>query len=206
MVSHLMNIDGELAKRVADGLGLKGMPKAAEPARRPITDLPASPALSIVKNGPESFKGRKLGVLGADGADAKLLATLEKAAMKEGTTVEFIAPKVGGFTDSDGKLHPAQQKLNGGPSVLYDAVAIVLSAEGAKLLARDAAARDFVTDAFAHAKFIAHTETAMPLLNKAGLTPDEGVIPLKIAEDATGFLVRCRQLRLWRREAETHTV
>src|SRR5580658_3338750 len=55
MVSHLMNVDGVLAKRVADGLGLKEMPKTAEPARKPITDLPASPALSIVKNGPKSF-------------------------------------------------------------------------------------------------------------------------------------------------------
>jgi catalase len=73
-------------------------------------------------------------------------------------------------------------------------------------IARYAAAKDFVSDAFAHAKFIAHTETAMPLLNKAGITPDEGVIPLKIADDATRFLARCRQVRLWRQEAETHTV
>ncbi|HEY1798942.1 MAG TPA: hypothetical protein VGG57_22710 [Stellaceae bacterium] len=63
--------------------------------RKPITDLPASPTLSVVKNGPESFfKGRKLGVLAADGADSKLLAALEKAAKDEGRPVEFIAPKV----------------------------------------------------------------------------------------------------------------
>jgi catalase len=199
-----MNVDGDLAKRVADGLGLKEMPKGAEPARRPITDLPASPALSIVKNGPESFMGRKLGILVADGADAKLLKALEKAAAEEGATIEFVAPKVGGFTDSDGKLHPAQQKVNGGPSVLYDAVAVLLSADGAKLLAKEAAAKDFVSDAFAHAKFIAHTETAMPLLNSSGITPDDGVIPLKTAEDAAGFIARCREVRLWKREASIH--
>ena len=43
MVSHLMNVDSELATKVANGLGLKDMPKAAEPARKPISDLPASP-------------------------------------------------------------------------------------------------------------------------------------------------------------------
>jgi catalase len=206
MVSHLMNVDGELAKRVADGLGLKDMPKAAEPARAPITDLPASPALSIVKNGPDSFKGRKLGVLAADGADAKLLAALEKAATDEGAIVEYIAPKVGGFTDSDGKLHPAQQKVNGGPSVLYDAVAIIASADGANLLAGEATAKDFVSDAFAHAKFIAFAEPAKPLLDKAGVLADDGVVPLKSAADATAFIARCRQIRLWSREPGVHTV
>ena len=39
-------------------------------------DLAASDALSIVKNGPESFKGRKLGILLTDGADAALFAAL----------------------------------------------------------------------------------------------------------------------------------
>ena len=40
------------------------------PARAPITDLPPSPALSIVENGPASFAGRKFGVLITDGTDA----------------------------------------------------------------------------------------------------------------------------------------
>jgi hypothetical protein len=108
------------------------MPKAAEPARPVIKDLPASLALSIVKNGPKTFKGRKLGVLVTDGVDAALLAALAKAAKDEGALIELVAPKVGGVTDSTGKLHPAQQKINGGPSVLYDAVAILASADGAK--------------------------------------------------------------------------
>ena len=204
MVSHLLNVDEGLAKKVADGLGLGELPKAAEPARPIIKNLPVSAALSIVKNGPESFKGRKLGVLVADGTDAKLIAALEKAAQAEGAMVEFIAPKVGGFKDSDGKLHPAQQKVNGGPSVLYDAVAVILSTEGAKLLANEATAKDFVSDAFAHAKFIAHTEAAMPLLDRAGVAPDEGVIPLKTAGEAAGFIARCRAMRLWSREAKVH--
>lgn len=35
-----------------------------------------------------------------------------------------------------------------------------------------AALRDFVADAFAHCKFIAHVEAAQPLLDKAGVEPD----------------------------------
>jgi catalase len=82
----------------------------------------------------------------------------------------------------------------------------VISAEGAKLLAREATAKDFVSDAFAHAKFIAHTGAAMPLLNGAGITPDDGVIPLTAAKDAGDFIVRSRQLRFWKREASVHAV
>lgn len=206
MVAQLMNVDDALASKVASGLGLKDMPKAVEPARPVIKDIPPSPALSIVKNGPQSFKGRKIGVLTADGADAILLAALEKAAAAEGTMMEFIGPHVGGFTDSDGKLHPVQQKVNGGPSVLYDALVVLLSKDGASLLGPEATVKDFISDGFAHAKFIAYTEAAMPLLQKAAVTPDDGVIRLKSAEDVAGFIARCRELRLWKRESQVHAV
>ncbi|KPF97281.1 catalase [Rhodopseudomonas sp. AAP120] len=205
VVSHLVNVDKTLAQLVADGLGMK-LPAAAEPARKPITDLPPSPALSIIKNAPGSFKGRKLGILVSDGADAKLLAALEAAAKQHGAMVELIAPKVGGFTASDGKLRPAKQKVNGGPSVLYDAVAVLLSEDGALQLQQEATARDFVADAFAHAKFIATSKEAAPLLEKAGVEPDGGVMSLGGAKDAERFLELCTQLRFWEREPKVHAV
>ena len=40
---------------VADKLGMKEMPKPAEAAMAPRDDLAASPALSIIENGPHSF-------------------------------------------------------------------------------------------------------------------------------------------------------
>lgn len=46
----------------------------------------------------------------------------------EGAMMEFVAPKSGGFTDSEGALHEAQQKVNSGPSVLYDAIVAMPSA------------------------------------------------------------------------------
>ncbi len=200
VVSHLMNVDADLAKKVADGLGLEKMPEKAEPARAVIEDLPPSPVLSILKNGPDSFKGRKLGLLVTDGVDAGLLDGLMKAAKAEGAAVELVAPKVGGVKASDGKLRPAQQQVSGGPSVLYDAVAILASAGGVEKLAQEPAARDFVADAFAHAKLIAYVESAKPLLEKAGVMLDGGCIALKAPDDATAFIALCRKLRFWERE------
>jgi hypothetical protein len=75
-VAALRNVDEDLARSVADGLGLAELPDALPPAREPVRDLAAFPALSILANGPDSFAGRKLGILITDGADAAKLAEL----------------------------------------------------------------------------------------------------------------------------------
>ena len=78
MVANLRNVDDDFARRVADGLRLEPLPEPSPPARQPITDLPPSPALSIILNGPATFTGRKIGALITDGTDAELLATLRE--------------------------------------------------------------------------------------------------------------------------------
>lgn len=201
MVARLRNVDEELARAVAEGLGLKELPPAAEAARPARQDLQPSPALSILRNGPESFKGRKLGVLVSDGVDAALLAALRAAAEQEGAMLKVVAPRVGGVAAGDGSWIEADEKVDGGPSVVYDAVAVLISDEGAALLKDEATARDFVSDAFAHRKFIAYAEAALPLFEKAGVAGelDEGCHTLKSREDALLFLTACRGLRHWAR-------
>jgi catalase len=201
VVAHLRNISAELAEDVAAGLGLAKLPKAAQAAREPVDDLPDSPALSILLNGPESFAGRKLGVLVADGADAGLLSALAEAVSAEGAVMELVAPAVAGVTLSDGTEAAAHHMVDGGPSVLFDAVAILVDAAGAALLAKLPAARDFVADAHAHYKFVAFTEAAAPLFAKAGLGEalDAGFCPLAAPDDATAFIATCRALRFWDR-------
>ena len=203
MVSHLLNVHMELAKKVADGLRLKEMPKPADAAKPTREDLKKSPALSIVLNGPESFKGRKMGALVTDGVDIAILKSLQSALKKEGALIEIVAPKIGGVKASDGSWIEAAQRIDGGPSILYDAVALLPSKDGAMALANNAAARDFVADAFAHYKFIGYVEAAMPLFEKAGVADnrDEGFIALKKPADCSTFITECRQLRYWAREA-----
>jgi catalase len=207
MVSHLLNIHSELAKRVADGLRLKEMPKAADAAKPTREDLNKSPALSILLNGPNSFKGRKMGALVTDGVDIAMLKSLQSALKKEGAMIEIVAPRIGGVKASDGSWIEAAQRIDGGPSVLYDAVAILPSRDGAMALVNDSAARDFVADAFAHHKFIGYLEAATPLFEKAGISDsrDEGFFVLKKPADCTAFITECRQLRHWARgAAESH--
>jgi len=203
MVANLRNVDDEFAADVALGLGLADMPPASTPARSPITDLAPSPALSILTNALGTFEGRKLGILVSDGTDARVLAALTAAAEVEGAVVELIAPKIGGIVASDKTHHVAQQKIDGGPSVLYDAVAVIASAKGAAMLASSPAAKDFVTDAHAHCKFVGYTSGAQAIFDAAGLTDlmDGGYVQLDAKKTtATSFIKTCRQLRHWDRE------
>ncbi len=202
MVSHLLNIDETLATTVAQKLGMQTMPKPADAAMPTRQDLDPSPALSIVENGPKRFEGRKLGILVTDGVDAGLLSALTDAVTKEKAVFELIAPKVGGVKASDGSLIEAHHMIDGGPSVLFDAVALLTSPQGIEDLVDEAAARDFVADAFQHCKFIGYVESAMPLMQKAGLADalDEGVIALPQDEDPADFVAKLGTLRVWGRE------
>jgi catalase len=203
MVAHLRNIDEGLATVVAGGLGLPKLPDPAPAAATPRTDLPPSDALSIIRNGPDSFTGRKLGILVSDGASAALVKALVTEVKQLGAVYEIIAPKVAGAALDDGTTVEGKQKIDGGPSVLYDAVAIVLSPDGAAQLMQDKAAKDFVNDAYAHCKFIAYVDDALPLIDRAGITEadmDEGLVRLEGPDDVAPFLALCGQLRLWDRE------
>ena len=205
MVANLRNVHEPMAAAIAEGLGLVTIPDPT-PAARTTIDLPPSPPLSILARTPGTFEGRKLGVLATDDTDAGVLASLRAAVKAVGATMELIAPTIGGITTSDGKLHPAQQKIDGGPSVLYDAVAVIPSADGAEWLAVHAPALDFVRDAHAHCKFVAYTDTSMALFDKAGLSAefDDGYVPVTAKRaTATTFIDTCALLRHWEREPAT---
>ena len=109
---------------------------------------------------------------------------------------------MGGVQDSDGERVPAGQKIDGGPSVLYDAVVVLASKQGASLLAALPAARDFITDAYTHCKFIGYVGDLAPLLEAAGLAglTDDGFADLG-RSSAADFVTRCAELRFWPRQA-----
>jgi catalase len=202
MVAGLRNVDDDLARSVAEGLGLAELPSAISPAREPIRDLPPSPALSILANGPDSFAGRKIGILITDGVDAAKLDEVKSAAEQAQVNVELIAPAVGGVNDNDRTHAPADQKIDGGPSVLYDAVILLASKHGGIALAAQPVVRDFMADAYAHCKFIGYTGDASPLFETAGLTSlmDDGFVSLD-EHSAADFISRCAELRFWPRQA-----
>jgi catalase len=200
MMSNLVNVDPDLAKRVGAGLNMP-VPKASKSAV-PVQDLEPSPALRIVNGprAPKDIKGHVIGVLVADGSDAAAVDKLKAAIKKAGAVAKVIAPKIGGAKGADGTLIPADGQLAGTPSVTVDAIALVLSDTGCAALLKEAAAVQFVMDAFGHLKAIGATDAAKPLLDKAGVEPDEGVVGL-----GADFITAAAK-RFWDREPKVRTL
>jgi catalase len=198
MVGNLLNVDDELARRVAEGIGIV-LPKK-NPARAKVFEMKPSPALSIHKNMKNTLRGRMVGILIADGSDSSKVAAIQKAVAKDGGKCMIVAPKLGGAKMKGGKTLKADGQLHGTPSQLFDAVAIVLSEEGCEALAREGAAVQFVMDAFGHLKAIGASEAARPLLDKAGVKPDDGITGLGEA------FIRAARQRFWDREPNIRTL
>jgi catalase len=201
MVARLRNVDEDLARRVANGLNMSRLPAKA-PASGALQDLGVSPALGLVAKTKPTLTGRCLGVLYADGSSEKAIRGLVRAAKSEGATVKLIAPKIGGATLDSGEVLQADGHLAGSPSVLFDAVAVILSADAAAVLSREGAAIEFLRDAFAHLKAIALDEGGEQLLRAAALEKDPFVVS---SRNVQGFLKKACT-RHWEREPTVRTL
>ena len=198
MVANLRNVDEDLAKRVADGLGI-ALPIKAKAAKEPV-DMPSSDALSIQKNMKPTLEGRTVGILIAEDSDADELTSLVGAITKAKGKAFIVAPKVGGAKLSDGKMQKADGQLAGSPSQLFDAVALVLSKTGCASLINDSAAIQWVMDAFGHLKAIGASDAALPLLDKAGIARDTGVTAID------GSFTKASAKRFYERERTLRTL
>jgi len=201
MVSHLRHIDEDLAQRVATGLALEKMPEPPL-AAAPVQELPLSPALQIIGKMKSTLQGRAIGILVADGSDGAAIKKLSNAATAAGATVKIVAPKVGGAKLADGSMLAVDGQLAGTPSVVFDAVAIILSENGAQALMGEGAAIEFVRDAFGHLKAIAADSGAQALLKKASIGKDAGVVD---ASNEAAFIAAAKT-RQWDREKTVRTL
>lgn len=193
VIARLRNIDEDLARRVADGLGID-LPEKAPAAKEPV-DLGTSDALSIQKRAKPTFKGRKIGILFDEGSNKAMIDMLVADIAKQGGTTFLVAPKIGPLKVKGGKLK-ADGQLAGSPSVLFDAVVAILMPERAEKLAGDVGAVAWFADAWYHCKTIgACGGTRQHLLPKANIEPDDGVVD---PEDFMGV----GPIRHWHREPE----
>lgn len=122
--------------------------------------------------------------------------------MAAGADVKIVASKVGGTKLADGSVVAVDGQLAGTPSVLFDAVAVILSGEGAKILSAESAAVDFVRDAFSHLKAIAADKGGQVLLRIANVGQDAGVLD---TNDRDAFITAAKT-RQWQREKWVRTL
>ncbi len=201
MLGHLDVIDAGLGRRVAAGLGMQGAGAPPNPMVKPKNVEP-SPAVRTIGKGNPTLEGRTVGILVSDGSKRSAIDAIRKAVVAAGAAVKIIAPKIGGARLADGKLLAVDGQLAGTPSVLFDAVAVLLSPKEAAALLAEACALDFIRDAFGHLKAIALDAGGRSLFEAAGLSTDEGVIG---ADDIRRF-VEAAKTRLWAREETVRTL
>jgi len=86
--------------------------------------------------------------------------------------------------------------------VLFDAIAVILSGEGAQILSTESAAIDFVRDAFGHLKAMATDDGGRALMKMANIGQDAGVVD---ANDKDAFIAAAKT-RQWERENSIRTL
>jgi len=174
-VSQLVNVDAELARQVAVGLGIP-VPKA-QPAVRPRNPKPevkVSPALSLLaRPGDGSIRTRNIALLVASGVDGESLTGLHRALSDEGAVPRYVGLRLGSMKTTKGDDIDVEVTLETAPSVVFDAVVIPDGDAGVRLLARTGQAIEFVKDQFRHCKTILALGAGERLLAAANLPPKE---------------------------------
>ena len=201
MIGHLQHIDSGLAQRVAKGLGVGDLPEPPHNAA-PVQNLDPSPALQTIGKMKHTLEGRAVGILVSEGSDWEAIDVIVQAVSKEGASHKIIAPHVGEVVLADQSRLKVHGQLAGTPSVMFDAVAVVLSADAASELCNESAAVDFLRDAFGHLKAIAYDDGAQALLDKAGVVKDDGVVSV---QDIEPYLDAAKT-RQWAREKSVRTL
>jgi catalase len=195
MVSSLRNVSDELARAVAQGLGLelpKAMPRAMKSPPRP--EVSSSPALSLMAlPGDGSIATRKIAILAANGIESESITELMDALTEAGAVTRLLGSRLGTVTSVDGETFEIDATLENSPSVLFDALVLPDGVEAVEALARDGHSLEFLKDQYRHCKSILALGAASELLTKAGISAllpsgdeDPGVLVGNWGEGGTG--------------------
>ncbi len=179
VVGLLTQIDGDLAARVADNLGLKVPAKPEQPINQsfgadtnpkevqPVfvkQNVETSAALSMANTIKDTIKTRQIAILATNGVDDSLMKM--KAALEgKGAQTKIVAIKLGTFKGANGEDIKADQAFFGSSSVLFDAIFIPGGAASVKALKNKPEAILFINEAYRHCKAIAATAEAVDLLS-----------------------------------------
>jgi catalase len=206
MLDRFNQVDHDLAKRVAEGLG---MPAPTQPVNS--NHGQKSEALSQ-ENTTKTAKGRKVAILAAEGVDGAQLVAL-KQALKEATVEAEVVSKFGGKIKTvEGQEIMVDKTFLTAASVLFDAIYVPGGKASIEALKMTGDALNFINEAFKHCKPIAATAEGVDLLQAADLKGvslngsdvqnEQGVIAARKADAsqvATIFVEAIAQHRYWNR-------
>ncbi|MDQ7976990.1 catalase HPII [Paraburkholderia sp. SARCC-3016] len=197
----LANCDLDLAKKVAEGLGLPAPKNGA----KAVGQQRPSPALSLLNRARPGIRTRKIALLAAPGVDEASLQTLRKKLEDEGAAPLLIAPTLAPVAGAS-----PDATIAGMPSIMFDAVIVCGGEASAKTLAQSGDAQHFLLEAFKHLKAIAALGAGRDVLKAAHLpdqadgvaTGDDGDVEAVLKT----FIETAGQHRVWARRAMAESV
>jgi catalase len=210
VVSQLVNVDRDLARRVAEGIGIE-VPEA-QPAVRPRNMKPevkVSPPLSLMaRPGDGSIRTRCIALLVANGIVAAPLEDLHRKLADEGAVPRFVGVRLGTVRGADGTDIDVEVTLETAPSVLFDAVVVPDGDDGIRELAGVGHAVEFLKDQYRHCKTILAIGAGERLLDAARIPAadtreDPGILRLpNAARAAAPFITAVAKHRHFDRQTD----
>jgi catalase len=214
MVASLANVDDELARRVADGLGIPvpaALPRAV--ASPPQPEVERSPALSLTaRPGDGSIAGRRIAILVEKGIDAAGATAVHEALASAGAVPRFVGARLGAVAGAGRETIEVDVTLEAAPSVLFDALVVPDGDTAIETLRGVGPAVEFVKDQYRHCKPIMVLGAGGALLAKAGVpatlrggAPDPGIVSAKTkgaAPPIEAFMAAMAKHRHFERELE----
>jgi len=185
VIAQLRNVAEELARGVADGLGMTELPEPLPRAleRAPKAEVESSRALSLfARPGEAGIQTRKVAILVAPGSDAEAARVLHAGLIEAEAVPRFVGITLGQLDSGESALD-IEVSMEAAPSVLWDAVIVPGGAKGIDALSQSGHAMEFLKDQYRHCKPILLLGAAETLLEAAGLPP-----ALISGEDDPGLL------------------
>lgn len=214
MLWLISQIDEDLAKKVANGLGLK-IPKTIE---QPINQsigadedvekqqppkkknyLEVAPSLSQTKSKFDTIATRQIAILVADGFSMKNYKKMSDALTKAGAVVKLIAPHGGKVICDENMEHEVDVAIVTTQSVLFDAVYIPGGKKAIDKLKTEGKFLKFINEAFMHCKAIAADDEGEELIDKTYVSDFKEDAAISINRKAQTFIDAIAKHRNWDR-------
>lgn len=216
MVDQFNKVDGELARRVAEGIGV---PPPGAPPQGPIP-IQVSPALSMENTIKNTIRSRKIAILAEEGVSGAEIARLRAALVAAGARVEIVASLLGAITTLEGDVLEVDKSFALTESIAYDAVLVAGGATSVVALRRLGDAIHFINEAFRHGKPIGAIGEGIDLIIESSVTGvnlaaapldlvvvDQGVVTTRATADlgefADAFVSAVAAHRYWGRSASS---
>jgi catalase len=180
MVDRFNHVDHELAKRVAQGIGV------AAPSKPVVENHGQSSEALSQTNTIKIAKGRKVAILAADGVVTNQIKTIKQALKAVGVITEVVSKFKGTIQSAEGQAIEVDKTFLTSASPMFDAVYIPGGLKSVEALKMNGEAIHFINEAFKHCKPIAATGEGVDLLKASDI---QGVVRLdKFVQDEQGIV------------------